>query len=344
VRFTLLYQPSPGQFHSVNFHNPHSHSEFTRSTRQALAMKIARVTEFGKPPKAVEASNPPAPSANEVQIKLLATGVHRLVQSRAAGKHYSAQGLPQIPGVDGVGTTVPDGKLVYFSTLTPKGGSFQEILNVPNEKAVPVPEGADPVQVAGLLNPVMASWMGLATRTSDLPKGFSVLIVGVTSLSGSVAVSVARVFGAGKVYGCARSVQKMEALGLDGTIELKDHAEETDFSSVADVDVVLDFLYGPVIPYLFQTAKPTTPMQYVQIGTVISLTADLPGDVLRSKNITLRGTGPGAWSGKQFDEQLPKMLETLGKGKIKKHEFREVKLDDVEKVWLEKGERLVVVP
>ena len=307
-------------------------------------MKVAQVTEWGQSPKTKEVDGPPAPGPDEVQVKMLASGVHRLVQSRAAGKHYSARGLPHIPGVDGVGEK-SDGKLVYFFTMTPQGGSFQEVLNVPKHAVIPVPHGGDLVQVAGLVNPVMASWMGIKYRTANLPKDFSVLILGVTSTSGSVAISVARALGAGKVYGCARSAAKMQPLGLDGTIELKSVAEETDFTSVADVDLVLDFLYGPATAQFLKTAKPTTPMQYVQIGTVVDLTMELPGDLLRSKDITLRGTGPGSWRMQQYVEQLPGMVALIASGKVKKQVFKEIKLDDVEKAWGQGGsDRMMVVP
>lgn len=96
----------------------------------------------------------PGPDSDLVQVKVIASGVHRLVRSRAAGKHYSAKGLPHIPGIDGTGTTT-DGKLVYFSTITPTGGTMADYVNVPKRATISLPEGADPVQIAGLVNPAM---------------------------------------------------------------------------------------------------------------------------------------------------------------------------------------------
>ena len=217
-------------------------------------MKAAHVIEWGQTPKIVDVPEPAAPDAGEVQIKLLATAVPTLVKGRAAGTHYSANVLPHIPGVDGVGRT-SDGKLVYYLTLTPQGGSFQEVINVPQRRIFPVPDGADPVQMAVLANPTMSSWMAITNRTTNLPKDFSVLIIGVTGASGSTAIGVARKLGAGKVIGAARNAAKMEGLGLDGTIELKSEVEQTDFSSAADVDLVIDYLYGPGNAALLQDCK-----------------------------------------------------------------------------------------
>src|ERR1700761_8013585 len=103
-------------------------------------MKIAQVSDFSQNPKHVEVEDPPAPSSESdlIQVRLAAVGVHRKVRARASGKHYSAKGLPHIPGVDGVGTTV-DGDPVYFTTFTPHGGSFAEIINVLKSVVSPLP-------------------------------------------------------------------------------------------------------------------------------------------------------------------------------------------------------------
>lgn len=309
-------------------------------------MKQAQVAAWGESPKSVEAPTPALPSADsgQVQVKVLAAGLHNLVRGRASGNHYSAKVLPHIPGADGVGTTL-DGKLVCFSTITPTGGSFTEVINVPVASTTPVQDGADPIQVAGLINPVMASWMALHARTANLPTGFTAVIVGATGVSGTAAVSVARVFGAGKVVGVARSAAKMGGLGLDATVELQDDATKTDYTAALDADVILDFLYGPPMLALFQALKPQKPVQYVQIGTVVEQKMDFPGDVLRSKDITIRGAGPGAWKMQDFAEQCPAIIEAIASGKIKPHKFQEVKLEDIETAWAQKGgDRIVVIP
>lgn len=305
-------------------------------------MKQAQVAAWGEAPKYIEVADPgPAPPGHR-QLKVLASAVHQLVRSRAAGNHYSATGLPHIPGVDGVGQT-SDNKLFYFSALNSTGGSMTEIINVPIEKTVPVPDGADPIQVAGLLNPVMASWMALATRTSGLQPGFTAVVLGATGLSGAAAVDVARIFGAGRIIGVARNAAKMADLELDAAIELAHDASETDWTDAMDADVILDFLYGPVALGLFRALKPTKPVQYVQIGTIAGRAIELPGDILRSKDITVRGTGPGSWQGKDFNHQAPDMVKAIAAGKIRPGQFRQVRLQDIEAAWNQQGgERLMI--
>lgn len=307
-------------------------------------MKQVQVTNWGDPPRYIQVADPGTPPSGQIQLRVLATGVHQLTKSRAAGIHYSAHVLPHIPGVDGVGQD-SSGKLFYFNAMTEQGGSMTEIINVPVQRTVPVPDGADAIQVAGLVNPVMASWMALATRTSGLQPGFTALIIGAAGMSGTAAVDIARVFGAGKVVGVARSAAKMAGLGLDATIELDSEQNNTDWSAAMDTDVVLDFLYGPVTLSFFQSLKSTKPVQYVQIGTVVERTIELPGDILRSKDITIRGTGPGAWKLSAFAEQAPEMVRAIASGKVRPGKFQEVKMADIESAWAQKGgDRMIVIP
>ena len=117
-------------------------------------MKAVTVSNWGDAPSyTADAPDLPAPGDGEVQLKVLGSGLHRLVRAQALGTHYSARNnpLPYTPGSDGVGLT-PDGKQVYFVSIA-KGGGFAEYINVPKVRLIELSEGADPVQVAGLVNP-----------------------------------------------------------------------------------------------------------------------------------------------------------------------------------------------
>ena len=67
-----------------------------------------------------------------------------------------------------------------------------------------------------------------------------------------------------------------------------------------------------------------------------------PADVLRSKNITVRGSGPGAWTVEQLGEELPSLIEALVK--TEPQNFKVVHLKDVESAWSDERDRLVFVP
>ncbi|KAJ0164986.1 hypothetical protein CTA2_12690, partial [Colletotrichum tanaceti] len=215
------------------------HPRFILANRDM--MRAALVTSWGSPPTYTTTADLPPPSPTQIRLRVLAAGVHRLVLARAAGTHYTSTTLPHLPGADGVGEDPTTGRRYYFSALAT--GSFAEFVNVERAMLAPLPEtqtadadaDAVAVAVAAYTNPVMSSWMALAARTGTAPTtaagagagagagtvrepGFSVVILGVTSASGRVAVDVARSKGAGRVVGIARNAAAMAEMELDERI------------------------------------------------------------------------------------------------------------------------------
>lgn len=170
------------------------------------------------------------------------------------------------------------------------------------------------------------------------------MILGATTTSGIVAAQLLKFLGAGKIIGVARNVAKMQILELDDTIELKEPAEDTDFSKAADVDLILDYVYGNAVLQLLKSLPSfTKPIQFVQIGSMSGGEMSLPSDVLRSKNITIRGSGPGAWSIPEMQQNLAVMI-TEALVHVKPQKFKVVPLKDIESAWSDEKERLVFAP
>ncbi|KFY35300.1 hypothetical protein V494_06038 [Pseudogymnoascus sp. VKM F-4513 (FW-928)] len=306
-------------------------------------MHAAQVTQWGETPKYVETPKPELPStdSNAIQIEVQATGLHQLVRARVTGTHYSAKTLPHTLGIDGVGVTT-SGQQVYFSTLAIPYGSYSEFVNVPRADVAPLPEGVDAVQVAAAMNPMLSSWMALRTRTTNLPPNFSVLILGATSASGKIAIDVARHLGAKRVIGVARNLSALQSLGLDEAIQMQDPVENTDFSNLGHVDVILDYVYGPITAHVLGSLKTTQLVQFVQVGTLSTQVMELEGALLRSKNLIMRGSGPGAWTMERLREELPLMAQATKA--LKRIDVKVAKLSDIESVWDEKTkERLVFI-
>ncbi|KAI9152341.1 quinone oxidoreductase [Paramyrothecium foliicola] len=306
-------------------------------------MYAAQVTSWTEPPVYTQVQELSEPSADQLQLRVLATAIHRLVRSRAAGQHYTSRVLLHLPGVDGVGQDVVTGKKYYFFALA--SGSFAEVVNVPKTAAWELPEGADAVTVAALVNPAMSSWMALAARTTELPNNFSVAVLGVTSASGRIAVHVARKFGASKVVGLARNATAMGKLGLDDTIVL---SASTNWKNIGEVDVILDYVFGAQALELLQALPPSDKeVQFVQIG-MVSGQEDIPvsASLLRSKRITIRGAGPGSWSMQEFAAEVPGMLNLVAVLE-RENDIVVRDLKDIAGVWIDKGlesKRVVFVP
>lgn len=310
----------------------------------ATTIEAALITTYGTPPTYTTVYLP-SPTPSQIQLKVLATGLHNLVRSRASGTHYTSPPLPQIPGVDGIGLA-PDGKKYYFTSLA-TGGTFATHINVDLSALTPLPPNADPTQTAALVNPATSSWMAIKARAANLPKPFNALILGATSASGRLAIPLARSLGAGKIFGAARDASALSSLPLDGTLTVSAHdASETDFAPLAEtqIDLVLDYVNGDLPAAFLSKHEQTAAMQYVHIGTLSGKEMALPGSVLRSKDLTIRGSGPGAWSLRELKGEMPALLEALGG--VEEQRARVVGLQDVEGEWGRRGEgeRVVFVP
>lgn len=303
------------------------------------SMHSAIINTWGEAPSYTQIPTP-TPTDDEISIRVIGSGLHSVVRSISSGNHYASGTLPQIPGVDGVGHRIPDDKLVYFGSFP--GGAFQDVVNVPSRKVAAIPDGVDPIQVAGYMNPAMSSWMALTARTTNLPENFTVLIMGATSASGRVAVEVARALGAGRVIGMARNAEALIETDVDQAIILENDVHTTDCSAAAEADVILDYLYGPVAAHLLTTVKFTRPVQYVHIGGLAGTETVLPGSILRSQNLTIRGSGPGSWSLEAQRAEIPKILNAFKT--FKKQPVKAVPLIEVEQHWHNRNARIVFTP
>jgi len=318
-------------------------------------MNAAVVTSFAAPPR-YQRFAVPAPSDGEVLVDVLAAGLHPRVRSGAAGAHYTSSGtLPMIPGIDGVGRR-PDGRLVYFAAGDDVLGTMADKAIVDPRRAVELPDGADVARVAAAMNPAMSSWVALRRRV-QLKPGQSVLVLGATGNAGAMAVQVARRLGAGRVAGAGRDQGRLQALvaaGADDVVRLTDDAEATGralAAAAADVDVVLDYLWGKPAQQAIMallTARPDRgcALDWIQIGSVAGPTIELPSVALRSANFRLLGSGQGSVTPRAYVAELPSLVAEISAGTIAVRP-RVVPLADVERAWAGEeppGERTVLVP
>ncbi len=309
-------------------------------------MHFAQVTSWDSPPTYMEGPDLPPPRPSQVRLKMLAAAVHRLVQMRAAGKHFTATTLPVDPSADAVGVDEETGKLYYDGGFA--APFLAEYANVDRARIFELPAGADAITVAALTNPVSSSWMALKERVVDLPKDFSVLILGVTGTSGRVAVSVARKFGAGKIIGVARNEAALKGIeGLDSYVVQKDPVEDTDFSRLGQVDVILDYVYGKAVTALFAALKPERETQYVNIGSIGGEeTIVLPAQLFRARALRITGSAPGAWTMQAFGGETPTMVKMAAEMPRPADVYTRP-LKDVEAEWNTEDarrKRLVLIP
>lgn len=316
-------------------------------------VQAAVVHTWGDNPKYQDLDLPQATEA-QVRIKILAAGLPNLVRSRAAGQHFTTAGTspPHIPGTDGVGIIVSSGELVYFNALGAPTGSFAEEINVGKKNVFRLPEGADPYAVALLANGVMSSWMALTARADIVPgksKSFDIAIVGATGVSGQAAVQIARAMGASSVVAIGKPGAKLEKTKELGATALIGLTEEPDFSEAADVDIVLDYLWGDisetVLPGIVAKRKnKSRRLTWIEVGALSGDGVQVSGALLRSANVAVLGCGPGSWTFPELHAQMCTMLKCMADNKLE-GEHTVVKLAEVEQWWTETaGPRKLVKP
>ncbi|AGS26599.1 Zn-dependent alcohol dehydrogenase GroES-like protein (plasmid) [Rhizobium etli] len=263
-------------------------------------MKAAVVNSFGIPPSFQEFPLPEA-GDDETIITVEAAAISPIVKLLASGRHYTSGNTAGfVPGVDGIGRDA-EGKRVYF--LFPKApfGSLAEKSLATRAMTVPIADGLASDRAAALATGALASWVALSRR-AKLQRGETVLIVGATGSSGSMAIQTARHFGAIRIVAVGRNEQKLDRLDADVKIALDDDADRKLREQFDQgIDVVLDFVWGePAVRVLRAATKDRGSrmgeprLRYVQLGTMAGAEISIRGDMLRSTGLELIGSGVGS--------------------------------------------------
>jgi NADPH:quinone reductase-like Zn-dependent oxidoreductase len=309
-------------------------------------MRAAVVRAFGEPPRFEEFPDPVASGPDEVVVDVVASALAPRVRSQAAGSHYtSTDALPLVPGLDGVGRA-PDGSLRYFLLPDTDRGALAERTVVDLRRSVALPDDADPVAIAAAANPAMSSWVALRRRI-PFAAGQSVLVLGATGNAGRLAVAVARRLGAGRIVAAGRGPERMADLDADEVVALDGDALAR---AGADVDVVLDYLWGEptaaalraIVPARADDAQPLT---WVQIGSVAGLESPIPSAALRAVPLQLVGSGQGSVPTRVIRDELGELALEIARGAFPVP-TRTVSLSDVERAWTAppSRERVVFLP
>ena len=292
-------------------------------------------------------------------VTLVATGIHPVVRSLATGRHYGSTGAwPLIPGIDAVARTV-DGTLVYTGYVEPPYGTLAERMAVPSTIRFQLPADADPVSIAGGLNPGLASWMLLKTRVAEIGELGAVLILGATGMAGVLAVQNALALGSARVVGAGRNPSGLARAATYGaaTVRLSgDRATDAQALSAALEGwapcLILDFLWGMPAEAAFLALErhgldeDDADISYFQIGAPAGPEAAVPASLLRSRRIRISGSGAGSASIASIMEQLPIYMQLIAEGRVDVS-TRTFPLSHVRDAWgaaAESGSRVVVVP
>lgn len=209
-------------------------------------MRAVQISKFGGPEVLeVVDIDEPVPGEGQVLITVDRAGVNYADTHQVENSYLSKAKLPLIPGGEVVGHTA-DGRRVV--ALVGTGGYAEKAVGYA-QAAFDVPEGVSDADALALIVQGTSAWHLLKTSTRMQP-GESVLIHAGAGGVGSLAIQLAKLWGAGRIIATASTDEKRKQileLGADAAIDgdpegLKDRIIEANDGK--PVDIVLEMVGG----------------------------------------------------------------------------------------------------
>lgn len=208
-------------------------------------MRAIQITEFGGPEVLNLVDLPDLEAkAGHVLIDVTAAGVNYADTHQAENSYLAPQELPLVPGAEVVGTA-QDGRRVV-ALLGSGGYASQALAN--QAVTFDIPDSVSDGAAASLVLQGLTAWHLLKT-SAQIREGESVVVHAAAGGVGSIAVQLAKRFGAGTVIGTASSQDKRDlAIELGADIAIDSRAEDMNAAireaAGGKVDVVIDMTGG----------------------------------------------------------------------------------------------------
>lgn len=211
-------------------------------------MRAIQLSEFGGPETLVVREVPdPVAGDGEQVFDVLAAGVNYADTHQTEDSYLSKQTLPMIPGSEVV-VRGPDGERRLG--LVGAGGYAQRIAADPR-RLFPIPDGVSDAQALTTLVQGATAWHLLHT-SAHLSEGESVVVHAGAGGVGSLAIQLARRWGAGRIIATASSPDKRRlAVDLGADVAVDSTGEDLtaalrEANGGDGVDVVLEMTGGRV--------------------------------------------------------------------------------------------------
>jgi NADPH2:quinone reductase len=217
-------------------------------------MRAVQITRFGGPEVLDVVDLPdPVPGDGEQLFDVSTAGINYADTHQVEDSYLAPQTLPLVPGAEFVGTLAGGGPRVVGLL---DGGGYAEKVSAHPRLTWPVPEGVGDDQALAVVLQGATAWHLLRT-SAHLAAGETVVVIAGAGGVGSLAVQLARRWGAGRVIATASSAEKRaltEELGADAALDpaLADDDPKAFAAALREanggkpVDVVLEMTGGNV--------------------------------------------------------------------------------------------------
>ena len=221
-------------------------------------MRAVQIEEFGGPEVLQVVDVPsPEPGDGEVLIEVTRAGINFADTHQRENSYLARYEVPLVLGGEVAGTT-RDGTRVV--ALVPSGG-YAEFAAAPAATVFPIPDGVDDGAALALIIQGLTAWH-LFRTSAKLAEGESVVVISGAGGVGSLAVQLAKPFGAGRVIATASTEEKRaKALELGADAAVDPETEDLKGALIEanegrPVDVVLEMSGGRVFDQCAEALAP----------------------------------------------------------------------------------------
>ena len=221
-------------------------------------MRAVQITEFGGPEvlQLVELPDP-EPGPDELLVRVSRAGMNFADTHQRENTYLARYEVPLVLGGEVAGTD-PDGNRV-ISLL--RSGGYAELVAAPRATTFPIPDGVEDGEALALLIQGLTAWH-LYRTSAKLAAGESVVVISGAGGVGSLALQLAKAFGAGRVIATASSEEKRARcleLGADAALDPEAGdltAAIVEANGGRPVDVVLEMSGGRIFDACMEALAP----------------------------------------------------------------------------------------
>lgn len=280
-------------------------------------MRAIQISRFGGPEelRLVEVPDP-RPGPDQLLVNVDRVGVNFADTHQIQNRYLASFTLPLIPGAEVVGRTPEGRRVVAFSG---QGGYAQKTV-VPEAMAWDVPDGVDDVSALGFVVQGVAAWV-LLRRSTQLTPGESVVVHAGAGGVGTIAIQLAKAWGAGRVIATASTEAKREIalkLGADAAVSPQDPnltAALIRANRGRRVDIVLEMTGGTVTDQSIRALAP-----FGRLACYGNASRNPPSPVqpasLMAQSITIAGMWVQNLPGRLMDTALNDLFDLVQQGVI----------------------------
>ncbi len=247
----------------------------------------------------------PAPTADEVRIRVKAFGLNRAEVYRRAGKMGPISG-PTVPGIEAVGEVVEDASARFRTgqrVATAMGGmqfsrngSYAEEVTVLRSNVIDLDAAPlDWEELAALPESYLTVWGAIGPRIAATPSPV-VLVRGATSSVGQAGIAYAKAEGA-RVIATTRfaaNAERLRAIGADAVvIDTGEIAQAVLAHAPHGVDVALEVVGAATVRDTLKAVRPYGAVVVIGLlgGPPVIESLDLTSDLPRAASLSFFGSG-----------------------------------------------------